>query len=322
MPAGWNRRLAAVSIAAAIGCSAALAGDPPAKTGSPAQDSPETERETVIGLAWYTQLASDYNFRGISQSNRQVSVQNFVEVQYLKNLIYTGIYTWQVRLPTRPAFEMDLVAGIRPTFGPLSFDLGVLYYHYPGERRLFASDGITPLTTANTDFVEYGGRANWQVNDALSLGASFYHAPSILGQHAIGSYASGSFVYALPETLFSYLPEAYAGGFSLSGEAGYYILGAAKTSATGFAAYDLPSYAYGNIGVSWTFGDLVLDARYHTTDVSARTCFHLTGDFRGFTNGGTSRWCGDAVIGTIRWQGSTASPAIFAAPEGLRSVFE
>ena len=53
--------------------------------------------------------------------------------------------------------EQDLTAGIRPKLGPLQFDLGVIYYNYPNERRLFGPDGAI-LTPANTGYRELAGK--------------------------------------------------------------------------------------------------------------------------------------------------------------------
>lgn len=277
--------------------------------------------DPLIGFAFYSAYATDYNFRGVSQSNLQGSAQSFFEAQFFNNFAYAGLYSWQTRLPTRPDFEFDLVAGIRPVFDKLSFDLGVLYYYYPNEQRLFTNAGGF-LTTANTDFIEYAGKALYQATDALAIGANVFHAPNYLGQHTNGTYASGTLAYALPATLFSFLPEAYAGGFLFSGEGGHYFLGAAKTSATGFTSFNLPSYNYGNVGLTWAYKNLSLDVRFHTTDLTPRECFALTGDFRGNINGGTSRWCGDAFIGTIKWQTSTAAPGVYAEPGGLLNIFK
>jgi uncharacterized protein (TIGR02001 family) len=284
--------------------------------------------DPIIGFSWYSQYATDYNFRGVSQSNLQGSYQTFFEAQFFNNFAYAGFYTWQTRLPTRPDFEFDLVAGIRPTFDKLSFDLGVIYYFYPNEQRLFNAAGA-PLTTANTDFIEYAGKALFQATPELAIGANVFFAPNYLGQHTNGTYTSGTIAYTLPAAWFSFLPEAYAGGFSFSGEGGHYFLGAAKTSATGFnadinrfASFNLPSYNYGNVGVSWSYKNLLVDFRFHTTDLTPSQCFALTGDFRGNINGGTSRWCGDAFIGSIRWQASTANPGVYAEPGGLFNFFK
>ncbi|WP_375410013.1 TorF family putative porin [uncultured Methylobacterium sp.] len=286
--------------------------------------------DPLIGFSFGSRYQTDYNFRGISQSNRQGSYQTFFEAQYFGNFAYTGFATYQTRLPTRPDMEFDLVAGIRPTFDKFAFDFGVIYYFYPNEQRLFNADGITPFTTANTDFIEYAGKVLYTATDALTVGANVFFAPNYLGTHTNGTYVSGTIAYTLPATLFPFLPDAYAGGFSLSGEGGHYFLGAAKSSATGvfgstapgrFPVFDLPSYAYGNVGLSYTYKNIVLDVRYHDTNLNRRQCAALTGDFRQLTNGGFSKWCGDAVIGSITFQTSTASPGIYAEPGGLLNLF-
>ncbi|MEH3118126.1 MAG: hypothetical protein PGN25_11175 [Methylorubrum populi] len=296
------------------------AADMPA---APKELPPEAKAaDPLIGFSFYSQYASDYNFRGISNSNRQGSYQSFFEVQYFNNLAYTGFYTWQTRLPTRPDFEFDLVAGIRPVFDKISLDIGFLYYFYPNEQRLIDPNSGAFLSTANSDFYEISGKALYQLASDWVLGANIFYSPNWFGQHAVGTYTSGTIAYTLPASWFSFLPEAYAGGFSISGEGGHYFLGAAKTSATGFVAVDLPSYNYGNVGLSYTYKNLLLDLRFHTTDLNPQQCFTLGGDYRGYFNGGRSGWCGDAIIGAIRWQASTSAPGVYASPRGILGLFD
>ena len=317
----WSQRLLAA--AAILGAAGGVqAADMPAPKVMPEEAKAP---DPLIGFAFYSQLASDYNFRGVSQSDRRYSYQSFFEVQFFNNFAYAGFYTWQTRLPTRPDFEFDLVAGIRPVFDKLSFDLGVLYYFYPNEKQLFipGTDPRVPFTTANSDFIEYAGKALYQITPELTIGANVFHAPSFFGQHAVATYVSGTLAYTLPASWFSFLPEAYAGGFSISGEGGHYFIGAAKTSATGFVPVDLPSYNYGNVGISWTYKNLLVDLRYHMTDLNPSQCYTFTGDTRGLYRG-TSRsdWCSDTIIGSIRWQASTSAPGVYAEPGGFLNIFK
>jgi len=308
----------AASLAMIVLTGQVQAADMPAPKVMPAEAKAP---DPLIGFAFYSAYATDYNFRGVSQSNLQGSYQTFFEAQFFNNFAYAGFYQWQTRLPTRPDFEFDLVAGIRPTFDKLSLDLGVIYYYYPNEQRLFINGGPGFLTTANTDFIEYAAKALYQFTPEFAMGANVFHAPNYLGQHTNATYASGTIAYTLPATWFGFLPDWASGGFSVSGEGGHYFIGAAKTSATNFIAFDLPSYNYGNVGLTWAYKNLSLDVRFHTTDLTARQCFALTGDFRGNINGGTSRWCGDAFIGTIKWQTSTAAPGVYAEPGGILNLF-
>ncbi|WP_204273982.1 hypothetical protein, partial [Stenotrophomonas maltophilia] len=70
--------------------------------------------------SFFTRYATDYNFRGVSQSNLQGSYQTFFEAQFFNNFAYAGLATLQTRLPTQPDFEFDLMAGIRPTWDKFS----------------------------------------------------------------------------------------------------------------------------------------------------------------------------------------------------------
>lgn len=279
--------------------------------------------DALIGFAFYSQYATDYNFRGVSQSNRQGSYQTFFEMQLLNNLAYAGFYTWQARLPSQPDFEFDLVAGVRPTFGKFSFDLGVTYYYYPNEKRILNAGNGAFLTTANNDFIEYAAKGLYQVNPELVVGANVFYAPSFFGQHYEATYTAGTIAYTLPASWFSFLPETYAGGFAMSGEGGHYFLGAAKSSAYGFTpSVNIASYNYGNVGLSYTYKNILVDLRFHTTDLTPRDCYTFTGDYRGVLNGGRSGWCGDAIIGSIRWQASTANPGVYAEPGGIMNIFK
>ena len=95
---------------------------------------------TVTGSA---AVVSDYRFRGISQSDKRFALQGGLTVTH-----ESGFYvsTWGSSIDDYVAAgsdqELDLIAGYSRTFGAATFDVGVLYYYYPG------SGG------ANTDFVE------------------------------------------------------------------------------------------------------------------------------------------------------------------------
>ena len=250
-------------------------------------------------------VQSDYIFRGISQSNGNPSPQSYFELQFLDNLLYAGLAVYRVDLATRPTMEQDWTIGIRPKFGPLQFDFGLIYYNYPSERRLIDPFTNTIWTPANTDMLELAGKVSWTYQDALTLGANAFHAHNWLGTRAPGTYGSLTAKYALPETVLGFL------GLAVSGELGHYWLG--TTSAT-LGSIQLPDYTYWNAGVSYTWKMLTFDLRYHDTDLSRRDCFTLTSDPRGIFNGsGRSRWCGSTVVGTISvdLQASTL-PGIFA----------
>jgi uncharacterized protein (TIGR02001 family) len=256
-------------------------------------------------LLFSVRLQSDYVFRGISQSNRQPSLQSSFELQFLDNLFYAGLAAYKVDLVTRPTMEQDWTIGIRPKFGPLQFDFGLIYYNYPSERRFVDPFTNTIWSPANTDMLELAGKVSYTYQDALTLGANVFHAQNWLGTRAPGTYGSLTAKYAIPETLLG------VSGLAVSGELGRYWLG--TTSAT-LGSVGLPDYTYWNAGLSYTWKVLTFDLRYHATDLSKRDCFTLTSDPRGILTGsGRSRWCGSTVVGTVSvdLQASTL-PGIFA----------
>ncbi|HKG77740.1 MAG TPA: TorF family putative porin [Beijerinckiaceae bacterium] len=280
----------------------------------------KAEKSELIGFAFGARLQSDYNFRGISQSNHEPSPQTYGEVQLFDNFLYGGIAIYKVDLPTKPPVEMDLTAGIRPKLGPLQFDFGVIYYNYPHERRFLnpfsTTDFTLPdgtvftgpsiLTPRNTDFLEGAAKVSYSPTDALTFGANVFHTGNWLGTHATGTYASLTGKLNIPQGAFGFLPE----GFSISTEFGRYWLG---TTSPQLGRVRLPDYNYGNIGLSYTYKNFTFDVRYHDTDLSKRECFTLTTDPRGvFTGSGRSNWCDSRVIGTVSFDFTTKEPGIFA----------
>lgn len=307
----WRGAVVAASMGAAFAASAADLAAPKVMPAE-AQVPP-----SVIDLAFSTRYQSNYIFRGISQSNNASSFQTSTEAQFFDNIFYAGVATYQVDLPTRPQMEMDLTAGIRPKFGPFQFDIGFIFYNYPGERRLIDFTQAPPvvITPRNTDFIEFAGKVTYNPVEELTLGANVYHAGNWLGTHADATYASGTFKYALPEKFLGILPS----GFALSGEIGHYWLG--RTGPV-LGNVQLIDYTYGNVGLSYTWKNLTLEVRYHNTTLNKNQCFTNTGDPRGvFTGTGRSNWCGEAIVGTVQWDTTTKEPGIFAEPGGLASLF-
>ena len=276
----------------------------PASSQAADMSAPMTDPQVVSGSFGFRYL-TDYNSRGISQTNRNPGVQGYMEFQMLDGLYYAGISGEQVDLPNRPTMEMDFSAGIRPTFGAWSFDLGYFFYNYPGEQSLRGFDG-TIFTANNADYYEFIGKAAYAASDALTLGANIYYAPSYFGTHAPGTYISGVIKYLFPEGAFGVMPS----GMLLSAEVGHYFIGTTRAS---FGVFNLPDYTYGNVGLAYTYRNFTFDLRYHNTTLTKTTCGTITADPRGIFNGSfQSNWCGAAVIATLSVDVTSKDPGIFA----------
>ncbi len=142
-------------------------------------------------------IQSDYNFRGVSQSDKGPSAYAYIEPRcnITKDIqLYAGIWGWSTKLPTSPTGEFDLYGGIRPTFDKFAFDFGFIYYFYPNETQVFI-DGLgnltntftpTPFTVKDTDFWEVYGKLTWTVTDWLALSPYVYYSPNVLQSGANG----------------------------------------------------------------------------------------------------------------------------------------
>jgi uncharacterized protein (TIGR02001 family) len=292
-----------VSIAAGLlgMATSAMAADMPVKAKKAAEVSP-------WDIAFGGALMSDYNFRGISQSDRGPSTTAYIETRYNVNSslqLYAGSQYWAVDLPTHPSCECDFYAGFRPTVGPLAFDFGFIYYYYPKERQVFLDGALnatfTPggaaLTVANTDYYEVYGKVTWDtIKDKLALGANFYYSPDWLGTGAYGFYASGTAKVTMPSFTLATIMGRKEIGWSISGEVGHYSLG---TTDAILGPVNLPDYWTWNVGATFTQGVFSVDLRYYDTDASKQECFTLTSDLRGANNGsspGQSHWCSPTFI--------------------------
>lgn len=293
--------LAGLTLLTALFAGGAQAADLPSRKGAPAAPLPPSI--TWFDVSVSIKALSDYNFRGISQTDRKPAIQGTVELQFYNNLFYAGVYGSNVDLATSPDAELGFYGGIRPKLGDLAFDFGIWQYYYPGEKQYIDVTGAF-WTPKNTDFTEVYGKVSYTFAETLTVGANVYYAWDWLGTGASGTYASITAKYALP----------FLEGLAVSGELGHYWLGTTNQAIWSTTPpTDLPDYLYWNAGVSYTWKNLTADLRYHDTNLSKTECFANTADPRGILTGsGRSKWCGPAVIASLSFDITASSVGIFA----------
>ena len=297
--------LAAVA-ALAFSATSAFAADMPVKAVKAAPPPPAWD------IAFGAAIASDYVWRGITQSNHKPSVAAYFEPRYNINKdmqLYAGIGGASIDFPNRAAAEIDFYAGFRPTFGKFAFDLGFWYYYYPGGQDFNVGTPQGPLPNGNLakedwSFWEFYAKVNYSLTDAATLGAFVYYSPNVLNTGADGIYFGGNAKYVFP---------ALANGvqFYASGEAGYWDLGTSDPY-YGTAAFPngIPykSYTTWNLGIGWTYKVFTVDLRYIDTDLNKGDCNAFTSDHTatGTTNvttinpGGLgSNWCGARFVARL-----------------------
>lgn len=308
------KKLMMSAVAAATMCSgAAIAADMPMKA-RPAPVAVVSPWDWAFGGA----LMSDYNFRGISQSNRGPSVTAYSETRYNVNpsfQLYLASQYWAVTLPTNPTAEVDIFGGFRATFGSFTMDIGGMYYWYPREKQHndfffglgqapFPSFPNTNATLKETDFWEvYGKFAYEVVKDKFAVGLNVYYSPDWLNTGADGLFLSGTAKFTMP----SFRPGIFMldeVGWYISGEFGYYWLGTADAYPSVLLVdTDLPNYATWNVGVAFTWKVATLDLRYYDTNLSKENCSLLTSDPNAVAGpaGLQSKWCSASFIAALKF---------------------
>jgi Bacterial protein of unknown function (Gcw_chp) len=275
-------------------------------------------------IAFGAQVMTDYNFRGISQSNNRPSVNAYFEPRYNFNpnwQIYAGVGGYSIEFPNNAAAEIDIYGGIRPTFDKLALDFGVWYYYYPGGRTFTGFTGLAPnlfdpnpfctnLFTAlngfcnaiksDLSFVEFYAKATYTFNDNFAVAAQFYYDPTWLNSGAPGYYLNGNVKYtgtALPNGI----------GWYVSGDIAHYWLG---TTDAFYAFTPLPDYTTWDVGFGLTYKVFTVDFRYYDTDLSKANCNVLTGDHTATVKAGFitplnpsglgSKWCDATFIVALK----------------------
>ncbi len=190
--------------------------------------------DTAPTFAFNVGATSDYVFRGLTQTAKDPAV--FGGVDMTAGLFYAGAWASNVDW----GIETDLYAGVKPTLGPVTFDLGAVYYGYPD------SD------VSNAAYWEAKVGASIPAGEG-SLGLVYYYSPEFFGKTGKADYWELNASQPLP----------FAGA-SISGAIGRQSL--ARSS------YGVDGYTTMNAGVTIPFlSKLSVDLRYIYTDDDAKT---------------------------------------------------
>ena len=130
----------------------ALSAAPTFAADMPVKAAPAAAAPPAWDIAFGSAIASDYVWRGITQSNHKPSVAAYFEPRYNVNKdmqLYAGLGGASIDFPNRAAAEIDIYAGFRPTFGKFAFDFGIWYYWYPDGQEFSATSAQGVLPNGN-----------------------------------------------------------------------------------------------------------------------------------------------------------------------------
>lgn len=190
-------------------------------------------------IAGNVTLATDYVFRGVSQTNNKAAIQGGLDWAYNFEPVSWYIGAWgsnidQDFFSDNPVMELDVYTGLSGEIGDFGYDAGWLRYFYPGGR------------INDTTEWHIGGSWKW-------LGLTYYYSPDWFATDESASRIEGSFSWDLP----------YEVGFSAT---------VANNYGDGNEAFWNDSYVDWTLGLSKTWLGVDWGFTYTDTDISSSDC--------------------------------------------------
>lgn len=258
-------------------------------TATPVMAQEEAPSEiTVTGTVG---LVTDYRFRGVSQTDKEMAIQGGITATHASGL-YVG--TWASNLSGWGTFggsnmELDLVGGFATEVSSgVTLDVGLTWYMYPGG----ASD---------TDFAEPYVKLSTTMGPAKALiGVAYAPKQQALGRWYLDadSYATGIPDNAGAKSDNFYVWGDVSGGVpntpvSLKAHLGYSD-GNSGLGPNGTSVAPTGSYLDWMLGADLALGPVTLGVAYVDTDISKSESAYLKPNFSSTKNG--SQIAGSTVL--------------------------
>jgi len=208
-------------------------------------------------------LTTQYVFRGVSFSDRDPAIQGSFDYTHPSGF-YAGVWgsNWD-GFGTESELELDYYLGYANALGPVDYDLGALYYTFPGAE----DDGF------EQNYFEASLALSYTL-DAVpltpTLGVAFNYSPDYNGNDGDGRYVLGTADFVLPAGIglnlgFGYLNVA---GHALSEDQNgfsytHYQVGLSKTILEKFT-FDVTYYGTSHDCQSEYGGAIFLDTEVCT----------------------------------------------------------
>jgi len=202
---------------------------------------------------------SDYVFRGISQNDNDPTIQGGIDLGY--GILYGGIWASGINfdaISNDADLEIDWYGGIKPTWGPATFDFGVIYYSYPNAGYFIAAGG------PNLDYTELKAGVSGTIHKDLALGLTVFYSPDYFGETGSVWTIEGAAGYTF-HSIGVFTP-------SITGLVGYQD----GTEAAYNAWNGFDNYWYWNAGLALAVDKLTFDFRYWGTNASNAVSDGLT----------------------------------------------
>lgn len=243
---------------------------------TPAVAQEETAPPEPVTVSGSVTLASDYRFRGVSQTDKEMAIQGGLTISHESGL-YVG--TWGSNLAGWGTFggasmELDLIGGFKtPIGGGGTLDVGVTWYMYPGGAditdfaepyvKLSGTTGPVTLTAGAFYAPKQEALGRWFFTGADAVAG----VPNDPGDSEDNLYLSGDAVAAVPNTPVSL--RAHIG----------YSDGNSGLGPNGTSVAPTGTYWDWTLGADFTYKNLVLGVSYIDTDISRAESAYLLPNF-------------------------------------------
>ncbi len=198
-------------------------------------------------------LTSDYLFRGLSQTRSRPALQGTVDVEHSSG-VYVGAFISNVAFQgSNAGTEIDALAGYRTELFGIKWDIGGVYYTYPGSY----TRGVAELS-----FVEGVIKATKDL-DVVKLMGTFAASPNAFGRSGAGFYFEAGADVPLP---FEFVGNLRLGRWELERN----------------TRFGTPDYTWYSVGVTRElYAGITLTAGWTGTDIAKRNCIPTTSSPRG-----------------------------------------
>ncbi len=181
-------------------------------------------------------LASDYVYRGISQTNEEATIQGGFDVEG-ESGFYAGV--WASNIAFDGSIEIDVYAGFGGQINDdLGYDVGVLHYDYPNDAG-----------PNDSSFEEIYGSLSYK---DLTVGVAY--SPDFFFESDTATYVYIDYSLGLPND--------FGLGFHYGNQ-----------SIDDNATFGTPNYADYSISLSKTLAEIDFSLTWFDTDLSSKECF-------------------------------------------------
>lgn len=212
-------------------------------------------------------VATDYLQRGISQTDHHPALQGLIEYDLKTGIedttFYASVWASNVDFNDGQSFmEVDNSFGLRGKLDDLSWDIGGIYYLYPGVS-----------SSLDYNYWEIPLQLTYPVTDITSLNLQYFYSPNYSGGAGYGHYVNGA-VEVKPDWPIEWAELA------IDAMAGYQWV-------QNFELAGFRNYANWNVGPTLKIDPLSFNLIYSGTTLKQEDCFE------------NENWCGDTVVFTV-----------------------